>query len=150
VTSAGTDVPVAATAPEFLYFLENANGENPVAVIQQDGAYVGAPGLIAGATFTPAQAGNVLTAFGVGFGATTSTATPGTIASAAAALTSPYSLTLGGKTAIVSYAGLTPSFAGLYQVNFTVPPGLPAGNQALVLTVNEVATPSGAFLTVSN
>jgi uncharacterized protein (TIGR03437 family) len=144
------NVPVAAASPEFLYFVANANGQNPVAVIQQNGAYVGSPGLIAGATFAPAQAGDILTAFGVGWGATTSSATPGTIASAAATLTRPYSLTLGGKTASASYAGLSPGFAGLYQINFTVPSGLSAGNQALVLTVDGIASPAEAYITVSN
>jgi uncharacterized protein (TIGR03437 family) len=150
VATPAVDVPVAAAAPEFLYFVDNANGQNPVAAIQQNGAYVGAPGLIAGATFAPAKAGDVLTAFGVGWGATTSSANPGTIASASAALTSPYLLTLGGKTVSVSYAGLTPSYAGLYQINFKVPSGLAAGNQPLLLTVNGVASPTEAFITVSN
>jgi uncharacterized protein (TIGR03437 family) len=145
------NVPVAAAAPEFLYFVDNANGQNPVAAIQAvSGAYIGSPGLIAGATFTPAKAGDVLTAFGVGWGATTSSATPGTIASAAAVLSNPYLLTLGGKTATVSYAGLSPGFAGLYQINFTVPSGLAAGNQALLLTVNGIASPTQAYITVSN
>jgi uncharacterized protein (TIGR03437 family) len=151
VATPAINVPVAAAAPEFLYFVDNANGQNPVAAIQAvSGAYVGAPGLIAGATFSPAKAGDVLTAFGVGWGATTSSASPGTIASGKATLTSPYLLTLGGKTADVSYAGLTPGFAGLYQINFTVPSGLAAGNQALLLTVNGVASPTEAFITVSN
>jgi uncharacterized protein (TIGR03437 family) len=151
VATPAVNVPVAAAAPEFLYFVDNANGQNPVAAIQAvSGAYVGAPGLIAGASFTPAKAGDVLTAFGVGWGATTSSATPGTIASAAAVLSNPYLLTLGGKTTTVSYAGLSPGFAGLYQINFTVPSGLAAGNQALLLTVNGIASPAQAYITVSN
>jgi uncharacterized protein (TIGR03437 family) len=150
VATPAVNVAVAAAAPEFLYFVDNANGENPVAVIRQNGAYVGSPGLIAGATFTPAKAGDVLTAFGVGWGATTSSATPGTIATGAAKLTNPYLLTLGGKTATVSYAGLSPDFAGLYQIDFTVPSGLAAGNPALLLTMNGMASPTQAYITVSN
>ena len=144
------NVPVASASPEFLYFVTNANGQNPVATIQQNGAYVGAPGLIAGATFTPAQAEDVLTAFGVGWGATNSSAPAGTVASAAASLTSHYTLTLGGAPVKVSYAGLSPGFAGLYQVNFTVPSGLMPGNQALVLNVGGATTPSQAYITVGN
>src|SRR5205814_10578469 len=30
-------------------------------------------------------------------------------------------LFVGGKSAVVNFAGLAPEFAGLYQVNFTVP-----------------------------
>ena len=143
------NVPVAAAAPEFLYFVPNANGQNPVAAIDAvSGAYIGSPGLIAGAVFTPAHDGQILTAFGVGWGATNSTDPIGTLASAAASLNGNYSLTLGGQPAQVSYAGLTPGFAGLYQVNFKVTPGLAAGNQLLVLTVNGVPTPNGPYITV--
>jgi len=151
VTSPAMNVPVAAASPEFLYFIANANGQNPVAAIEAlTGAYVGAPGLIAGATFTPAHAGDILTAFGVAWGATTSTDPIGTLDTVAETLTSSHSLTLGGKPVAVSYAGLTPTFAGLYQLNFTVPSGLAAGNQSLVLTVNGTESPSGAYITVAN
>ncbi len=33
----------------------------------------------------------------------------------------PVTLTVGGVAATVSFAGLTPSQTGLYQINFTVP-----------------------------
>jgi len=151
VTSPAMNVPVAAASPEFLYFVANANGQNPVAAIQAlTGAFVGAPGLIAGATFTPAHTGDILTAFGVAFGATTSTDPIGTLDTAANTLTSSHSLTLGGVTIDPSYVGLTPTFAGLYQVNFKVPSGLAAGNQPLVLTVNGTPSPSGPYITVAN
>lgn len=149
-SSASVNVNVAPVAPEFLYFVQNTNGDNPVAAIEQSGAYVGQPGLISGATFTPAKTGDVLTAFGVGWGATTSSASIGTLATAAATLTNSYSLTLGGMPVQVSYAGLTPGFAGLYQINFTVPSGLTAGNQPLVLTVDGVQTEAMAYIAVGN
>jgi len=149
-TSSVINVNVTAVAPEFLYFVQTTNGDNPVAAIEQSGAYVGPPGLISGATFAPAKAADVLTAFGVGWGATTSTASIGTLATAAATLTNSYSLTLGGMPVQVSYAGLTPGFAGLYQINFTVPSGLSAGNQPLVLTVDGVQTEAMAYIAVGN
>lgn len=150
VVSATVTVPETAVSPEFLYFMENANGEDPVAAIRPNGAYVGPPGLIAGATFTPAKAGDVLTAFGVGWGPTTSADPIGTIATSAESLTSNYSLTLGGKHVEVAYAGLSPEYAGLYQINFTVPTGLTAGNQPLVLTVDGVKTLATAYIAVGN
>ena len=62
---------MAGEAPEFLYFVQNANGYNPVVAIQaQSGAYVGPANLIPGAVFTPAQPNDVLTVFGVGWGST--------------------------------------------------------------------------------
>jgi uncharacterized protein (TIGR03437 family) len=33
-------------------------------------------------------------------------------------------VTIGGKAATVMFAGLTPTYAGLYQVNVAVPPGI--------------------------
>jgi uncharacterized protein (TIGR03437 family) len=151
VVSEAMNVPVAAVAPEFLYFLENANGDNPVAAVDvTTNVYAGPPGLIAGATFAPVHVGDVITAYGVGWGTTTSSDPIGTLASAAAGITSSYSLTLGGMPVNVSYIGLSPGSAGLYQVNFMVPSGLAPGNQALVLTVDGMATTSNAFIAVAN
>jgi uncharacterized protein (TIGR03437 family) len=150
VASPAVNVLVAEEAPEFLYFLENSNGQNPIAAIEPNGAYIGAPGLISGATFAAAHPGDVVTAFGVGWGPTSPSQTPGAIATAAATLTSPYTLTLGGKTVDVTYAGVSPGYAGLYQIDFTAPSGLSPGNQPLVLTVNGAATSSTAYITVSN
>jgi uncharacterized protein (TIGR03437 family) len=153
IPTATVNVPVATVAPEFLYFLENSNGQNPVAAIEPNGAYIGTPGLISGASFAPAKAGDVVTAFGVGWGPTTSTAPPGSIAAATATLTSQYLLRLGGvplPSSAIAYAGLSPTFAGLYQIDFTVPSGLTAGNQPLVLTIDGVATSATAYLAVTN
>jgi uncharacterized protein (TIGR03437 family) len=38
---------------------------------------------------------------------------------------------IGGMTATVGYAGLAPGFAGLYQINITIPAGLTAGDNYL-------------------
>ena len=42
VASPVMNVPVAAVAPEFLYYVQNANGQNPVAAVDfTTGIYVG-------------------------------------------------------------------------------------------------------------
>ena len=42
------------------------------------------------------------------------------------------SVTIGGVSAPVVFAGLTPSFVGLYQVNVTVPSNIQTGSRVLV------------------
>jgi uncharacterized protein (TIGR03437 family) len=155
VASPVMSVPVAAVAPEFLYFIQTASGDDPVAAVDYTtGIDVGSSGLIPGATFAAVHDGDIIIAYGVGWGATTSTDPIGTLASGAAALTNKLSLTLGDVPVDVSspsfYAGLSPGSAGLYQMNFTVPSGVPAGNQPLVLTVDGVKTPPKAYITVGN
>jgi uncharacterized protein (TIGR03437 family) len=45
-------------------------------------------------------------------------------------------LTLNGTTIPTSFAGLTPTLVGLYQINFQVPQGLPGGEYNLVISQN--------------
>ena len=139
VAPAAFNVPVAASRPSFSTSsrMPTANRAAIRPPWSSTGAYVGPPGLISGATFAPAHAGDVLTAFGVGWGPTTSSDPIGTIASAARKLTSTYTLTLGGMPVATYYMrDYRPRIAGLYQINFTVPAGVSPGNQPLVLTVN--------------
>ena len=44
-------------------------------------------------------------------------------------------MTIGGQTADVGFHGLAPGFAGLYQVNVTVPPGLSPGNYPIAISI---------------
>ncbi len=147
--SAPFDVAVAAETPQF-FIVDDPKGQNEVVAVEAvSGARVGPAGLIPGGeTFTPAHANDILTVYGTGWGATTPAAVAGSLAAGAASLTGAYSLKVGDLTADVSYAGLSPTFAGLYQINFTVPAGLTPGLQKIVLTVDGVETPVGAMLAV--
>jgi uncharacterized protein (TIGR03437 family) len=135
----------AAAAPEFLYWTPAAGGRNPVvAVNSATGAYIGAPGLIPGLTFTPASPGDILTIYGVGFGPTSPSFAPGEPPARAGATANAPQVTLGGTSlagADILYAGVSPGIAGLYQLNIRVPAGAADGDHALVLTLGAFQTP---------
>jgi uncharacterized protein (TIGR03437 family) len=45
-----------------------------------------------------------------------------------------------GRDAVVHFAGLTPGLVGLYQINITLPPGLPPGNRQLIVISNGIGS----------
>jgi uncharacterized protein (TIGR03437 family) len=51
-------------------------------------------------------------------------------------------VTIGGQPAPVAFAGLTPTYAGLYQVNVTVPNGITAGPSVpVIITAAGLSSP---------
>jgi uncharacterized protein (TIGR03437 family) len=52
--------------------------------------------------------------------------------------------TIGKVEASVSFAGLTPTLAGLYQINLQVPAGVTSGSAALVKTATDPQTGANA------
>ncbi len=52
-------------------------------------------------------------------------------------------VTVAGTNAEVTFSGLAPGYPGLYQVNFTVPAGTPAGLQALRVALGRDASQAG-------
>ena len=131
VLSNAVMVNPSATAPGVFALTQNggsfAPGVGPAAVLHVDGSLV--------TSANPARAGETLQLYVTGLGAVSPTvddgigAVPGTLSY----VTDPnviveiedqnfnfYSTTL-------SFAGLAPGFPGLYQINFTVPAGVPTG-----------------------
>lgn len=123
---------VTATAPG-LFMLSGGTA----AVVNQNGS-VNSPG-------SPAPAGSIISAYVTGLGAvspqiaTGSPAPANPISYTNAAVT----VTVGAAAAQLQFAGLAPTLAGVYQVNFVVP-SLPAGQYALKISsgggVSNVAT----------
>jgi uncharacterized protein (TIGR03437 family) len=81
----------------------------------------------------PVAAGGVIQIYCTGLGATNPSVLDGTPApqSSLSYATIQPQVTVGGISAAVSFAGLAPGFAGLYQVNATVPAGVPSGDAIL-------------------
>lgn len=144
-------VTVQARGPEFFYFTHGSDGRSPIAAIDAiTGVYIGAPGLIPGATTVPATPTEILTLFGTGFGATDPAFASGVLPTPPAQVTTTASITIGGVPLAPSdilYVGIT-QFAGLYQINLRVPDSVPDGDQPVVVTLEGVASPVTAFITV--
>jgi uncharacterized protein (TIGR03437 family) len=95
-------------------------------------------GAIAGVTSRPAQPGDILIIYGIGFGEVTPNVPSGQLVQEQNTLSAPFQLYLGGLQASLTYAGLSPGYVGLYQFNVTVP-NVPAGDLVpLTFTLNGV------------
>jgi uncharacterized protein (TIGR03437 family) len=117
---------IATTAPGAL--TQTQNGLGYPAAIHQDGSLVTAK--------NPAQMGETISIFVTGLGAVNPSIPDGapgptdTLSNATAKIVAY----VGGTTASVPYAGLAPGYAGLYQLNVTIPSGLTNGDNNLDLS----------------
>jgi uncharacterized protein (TIGR03437 family) len=132
VKSNSVVVPLAATSPGIFSF--PANGISNAAALHGDYSLVSAT--------NPATQGEVISMYLTGLGATNPVVKDG----AAAPGKAPLALITGGLAIYVggvavpanqiSYAGLAPTLAGLYQVNFMIP-NVAAGNVGVAVQTNE-------------
>ena len=91
-----------------------------VALFPDQSTYVLPPGAIPGVTSRRAQPGDVLTIYGVGFGAVTPAISAGQVVAEANSIPG-FQIMFGSTPATTQYAGLAPSAIGLYQFNVVVP-----------------------------
>jgi uncharacterized protein (TIGR03437 family) len=125
-------VPLAATSPGIFSF--PANGIGNAAALHADYSLISAT--------NPATQGEIISMYLTGLGTTKPTVQDG----AAAPGKAPLAVITGGLAIYVGgvqvpanqiyYAGLAPTLAGLYQVNFMIP-NVPAGNVAVAVQTNE-------------
>jgi uncharacterized protein (TIGR03437 family) len=83
----------------------------------------------------PVSPGEVVLIFCTNLGAVSHAPTDGA-AGAGQKTVAPVTVSMGGASAPVSFAGLAANFVGLYQVNAQVPAGLAAQNQPVVVSVS--------------
>ncbi len=109
--------------------------------------FVGNPNLVEGAPFRPAKPNDVIWTYGIGFGEVAPPIPPGEVASQASQLRAPVSFQFGPATVTPSYAGLYPTYVGLYLFVLRVP-DVPDGDHQIVVRVNGQPVPQILYLTV--
>lgn len=147
-TSDSVTATLQAFAPAFFTF----DGKY-LAATHSDNSYLGKAGLFASAPnlTTPAKAGETIILYGTGFGPTDPTLPAGQLATSIANLSNSFKVTIGGLPASVSFAGLVPPYAALYQFNVQVPTGAQPGDQPVVIEIGGIHSSSNAnccFITV--
>jgi uncharacterized protein (TIGR03437 family) len=92
-------------------------------------------------TASPAKDGEIVAIYATGLGVVSGTAKSGEPASVMSTIDKT-SVSIGGKNAVVDYSGLAPGFVGVYQVNVTVPAGVPAGKQSVQIVIGGISSNS--------
>jgi len=141
-------VQINAVAPGL--FAYTLNGKSyPAALIAGTPIVVAAVGALSGSTSRPATAADFVELYGTGMGPTNPAAPDGVVfhTSYPAANLAAFKVTIGGKAATVTFAGLVGP--GLYQLDIQIPTGLTGGDQPLVLTVSGISAQPNLMLTIS-
>ncbi len=137
--------PIAATLATYSpgFFIAK---NNYVVATHGDGSLVGPATLFPGIS-TPTKSGETIALYLTGLGPTSQTLV-GILLGAPALTSTQPTVAVGGVPATIVFSGLT--FAGVYQVNITVPPATANGDRPVVLTIGGVQSQSTASLNVQN
>lgn len=137
--------PTLQSIPQF-----NVGGKNYVVAQTPDfRSFIGPPNLLAGVPFTQAAPGATVLIYALGCGPTTPATQAGIVAAQNSPLALPFEIRIGGVTAQVPFAGAVAGAIGLYQFNVVIP-NVPAGDQTIELTVDNVPNGQNLVITVAN
>jgi len=133
-------IPVAPTAPGL--FTVDRSGTGQGAILNQD-ASLNSPS-------NPALRGSIVALYGTGQGQTDPEGEEDDIpGDDLATVVSPVTVTIGGQTADLLYAGTAPTLAGVTQINVRVPAGIHPGNAvSVVVNIGGVNSPTNVTLAV--
>jgi uncharacterized protein (TIGR03118 family) len=140
-TTASFQVQVAPTAPGI--FTLNTSGSGEAVAFNQDGTLNSAS--------NPATAGTVVVLYGTGEGVTEPPGVDGLMAGSVLFRTpvADVSVTIGGQTALVAYAGSSPGqVTGIMQVEAIVPQGAGTGAVPVVLKIGAASSQTTATIFV--
>jgi uncharacterized protein (TIGR03437 family) len=146
-------LPRQALAPGLLAPSSFSSGSTQylAATFASDGAYVlsSTLGAALGVNSRAAKSGDLIIAYGVGFGDVTPSIPAGTIARQSDALAAPVTISFGSTPATLSYSGLAGGFIGLYEFYVTVPQ-LASGDYQVQFLQSGLTVPQTVYLTVQN
>jgi uncharacterized protein (TIGR03437 family) len=131
-------ITLAPAQPAVYTQSQSGTGIGVIVVVQPDGTQFEAD------SSHPASAGDALVIYCTGLGAVNPLVAAGSAAPTAspAKTSNTVTATIGGQPAQVLFAGLTPAFAGLYQVNVLVPKGITAApNVPVIIMAAGLASP---------
>jgi uncharacterized protein (TIGR03437 family) len=159
-SSAPQTVPLGSFSPGLFSTNQKGTGQGAIQIANTS-TYAAASGSISGSASRAVKPGEFITIYCTGLGAVSNPPAPGTAASnnpLSHTLTTP-KVTIGGEAATVSFAGLSPGYVGLYQVNAQIPADASGGNAVAVqlsiggvesntvtIAVNGPAGPSGSTI----
>jgi uncharacterized protein (TIGR03437 family) len=137
-------VVIAAAQPAVFTQDQSGTGAGAIMVVKPDGSQ------FLNTASAPATAGDALVIYSSGLGAVTPSVAAGTAApsSPLSHTASPVTVSIGGQNARVFFAGLSPGYAGLYQVNVYVPAGIAASAAVPVVLTVEGASSQPVTLAV--
>jgi uncharacterized protein (TIGR03437 family) len=139
-TSNAVAINVPEVGPGIVTFSQN--GETRAVVVNPDNSV--------NTRTSPARVGQILVAYFTGGGPVQDKGllTGQPAPSGLSPITNDYSLTVGGRAAMLTYVGLTPGSIGLYQANFQVPQ-VAAGDHPVILSIAGLNS-NAADITVAN
>ncbi len=122
-----------------------------IAVNNSDGTLAWAVGAVPGLITHPAKPGDVVVIYATGLGAVVDTPADGanSLDKLRRNITPPQVL-VGGLAAKLDFAGLSPQFVGVNQIDMIVPDAAPGDKVPLVIKVGGIASPTTTTMAISN
>ena len=158
-TSNSETISLAAAAPAI--FTVSQNGSGQAVVVFANTATIVGP-IKSGTDWRPAKAGDTITIYMNGLGAVTPAVNDGWNSCDQSICAPDFSnltlrnttvrpvVTIGGITVpdnLIQFSGLTPAFAGLYQINVTIPDGITPSNQVpVVIQMGGTSSPANVSI----
>jgi len=127
------------------------NGTQYVVAQFADGTYVLPTGAIPGLTSRPANPGDTIVIYGIGFGTVNPNIPPGQLVEELNTLSDTFTISFGGvQAATVTYDGLSPNYMGLYQFDVQVPQVAAGDTVPLTFTLGDGAGTQTLAIAIGN